>query len=32
MPKYLSWLSLSDGIIGDFCGLYYTYMKFPELL
>lgn len=32
MPKYLSWLSLSDGVTGDFCGLFYTFMKFPELL
>ena len=31
MPKLLSWLSLSDGVI-DFCALHYTFIKYPELL
>ena len=32
IPKFLSWVSLSDGVIGDFSGLHYIFKKFPELL
>lgn len=32
MLKYLSLPSLSDKFIGDFCGLHYIFMEFPELL
>lgn len=32
MLKYLLWLFLSDGVIGDFCGFFYIFMKFLELL
>lgn len=32
MPKYLSLSSLSDGFIGDFCGLHYIFTEKTELL